>query len=144
MIIIYFLLLFLILIRLLRFLAVVQQKEYRLDRLATYFNSESGKRDLIKIWPAPKDLTRTGLKRPVRTMRVLVIGGATLLVIFLLYLIIFFLADTDLVKLTFWSLVLVFLPLLVMLVMLPTSIVAMIMTWIELQQASQKLSIQMP
>ena len=144
MIIIYFLILLLILIRLLRFLAIVQQKEYRLDRLLSYFHSASGKQDLVKIWPNTKNLTATGLKRPIRTFRVFLVGLLTLLVIFSLYLWLTLFVDLTLIKLIFWVLVLVCLPLFVTLVILPTSLISYFWTLVLLKQASQKISDQKP
>lgn len=74
--------------RCLRFLAIIQQKEYRLDRLKAFFQSAEGKAELIKIIPGPADLSRTGLKRPIRTLRVILIAGlGGLILTLILYLI---------------------------------------------------------
>ncbi len=62
-----------LIIRWLRWLAIVQQKEYRADRLVTFLNSPQGKSDLLRVFPHRRDFSRTGLKRPVRTTRLLVV-----------------------------------------------------------------------
>ncbi len=74
-------------IRFLRWLAIVQQKEYRFDRLWAFLQTEEGQNQLLKIVPQKADLTKTGLKRPVITPRVLSVAGVTsLLILFKLYL----------------------------------------------------------
>src|SRR5258708_7586711 len=72
-------------IRWLRWLAIVQQKEYRLDRLVAFLQSEEGRKDFLRLIPQAKDFTRTGLKRPVKTLRVglvAVVSGALILMFF--------------------------------------------------------------
>lgn len=58
-----------ILVRLLRWLAWTQQKEYRPDRLWQFALSEEGLSELTRLLPERADFTRTGLKRPVPTIR---------------------------------------------------------------------------
>ena len=62
----------LFLTRWLLWLAIFQQKEYRLDRLRVYLKTSQGKNDLVKIIPAYSDLSRKKLKRPKLTWRIIV------------------------------------------------------------------------
>ncbi|OGJ37313.1 MAG: hypothetical protein A2383_01415 [Candidatus Pacebacteria bacterium RIFOXYB1_FULL_39_46] len=68
----------LILIRLLRWLAWNQQKEYRADRLWQFLLSEEGLHELLRVLPQKTDFTRTGLKRPVLTIRAIITGFLSL------------------------------------------------------------------
>jgi hypothetical protein len=68
----------LIMVRLLRWLSWVQQKEYRVDRLWQFLLSEEGLAELMRVKPARHDFTRTGLKRPVITARLVVVAFLTL------------------------------------------------------------------
>lgn len=62
-------------IRWARWLAILQQKEYRLDRLWAFLHSDEGKYELRRILPRVSDFTRTGLKRPKLTARVLSVAA---------------------------------------------------------------------
>jgi len=57
------------LVRLLRWLAWSQQKEYRLDRIWNFLLSEEGISELTRVVPTKNDFSKTGLKRPVITIR---------------------------------------------------------------------------
>ena len=81
-----------ILVRWSRWLAIVQQKEYRLDRLFAYIKSVEGKRELLRVIPKLGDFTREGFKRPKPTTRItFVLIFSSLPVAYLLWL--FFVAD---------------------------------------------------
>lgn len=69
------------LIRLLRWLAWAQQKEYRPDRLWHFVNSEEGLSELLRLVPARADFTRTGLKRPAITLRASLTGFVSLVLL---------------------------------------------------------------
>jgi UDP-N-acetylmuramoyl-tripeptide--D-alanyl-D-alanine ligase len=58
-------------VRALRWLSFVQQKEYRLDRLWELLSSRQGIFELARIFALPNDLTRAGLKRPHVTLRIM-------------------------------------------------------------------------
>lgn len=58
-----------ILVRLLRWLAWSQQKEYRWDRIWNFLLSPEGMSELVRLKPEKNDFTRTGMKRPVITIR---------------------------------------------------------------------------
>jgi len=62
------------LVRWVRWLAVIQQKEYRLDRMLAFFRSDEGKQELFRILPRRSDFRRAGLKRPHLTPRVLLVA----------------------------------------------------------------------
>lgn len=72
-------------IRFLRWLAILQQKEYRLDRLMLFLKTQEGKSELIRIIPKKSDFTKKGLKRPKFTLRIVLT-----FIIFLLFLVSFF------------------------------------------------------
>ncbi len=63
----------LVLVRWSRWLAIVQQKEYRIDRLSGYLKSREGKKELLRITPKLADFTREGFKRPRPTARIIFI-----------------------------------------------------------------------
>ena len=69
------------LLRLVRWLAWNQQKEYRLDRLWQFLLSEEGLHELLRVIPTRVDFTRTGLKRPALTVRALVTGFLSLILL---------------------------------------------------------------
>lgn len=69
------------LIRLLRWLAWAQQKEYRVDRLWHFLTSEEGMSELLRLLPQRSDFTRTGLKRPVITLRSSAVGFLSLILL---------------------------------------------------------------
>ncbi|MFH1971699.1 MAG: Mur ligase family protein [Patescibacteria group bacterium] len=60
-----------ILVRIFRWLAVIQQKEYRLDRFLTFFKSKEGKKDFFRLFPLKELMNMRSIKRPVRTLRVM-------------------------------------------------------------------------
>ena len=60
-------------IRLLRWLAFLQQKEYRFDRLWLFMRSAEGKAELLRCIPKKSDFSRLGCKRPALTARMLVV-----------------------------------------------------------------------
>ena len=55
--------------------AYLQQKEYRLDRLRVFLLSAEGKEAIKKFYPWDYALTRTSLKRPHQTMKMILIEG---------------------------------------------------------------------
>lgn len=56
--------------RVLRWLAIVQEKEYRTDRLRAFLRSTSGLSQLKHLFSKRSDLTRANLKRPKITARI--------------------------------------------------------------------------
>ncbi|NCO12024.1 MAG: hypothetical protein COZ34_01265 [Candidatus Pacebacteria bacterium CG_4_10_14_3_um_filter_34_15] len=132
-------------IRALRWLAVVQQKEYRIDRLILFIKSDEGKKELFRIFPQKKDFSRTGLKRPKITSRILIVT--------IIFIILFSFLVTCLVvkSFVFGSLVfilyillglliyLIITPILVMISILPTTLIALFRVWLELLSAKAKV-----
>jgi UDP-N-acetylmuramoyl-tripeptide--D-alanyl-D-alanine ligase len=77
-----------IIVRWFRWLAIIQQKEYRLDRLSAYVKSVEGKRELLRVIPKFGDFTRKGFKRPKLTARItLVLIISSIPIVYLLWLI---------------------------------------------------------
>ena len=72
-------------IRMLRWFSIIQQKEYRFDRLMLFIKTTQGQRELIRLIPKKSDFSRTGLKRPKITMRILVIALTFFILSFLFF-----------------------------------------------------------
>lgn len=125
-------------VRWLRWLAIVQQKEYRLDRLNSFLSSAEGKTDFWRLVPKLKDFTRTGLKRPIRTSRAMVIGGISVVILLMIWLVsaslgwIFLLASFVATYL--------FLPFVVILACFPTALISATITIIFLMKAKMKIA----
>ncbi|NMB57163.1 hypothetical protein GYA19_04495 [Candidatus Beckwithbacteria bacterium] len=120
-------------LRLLRLLALIQQKEYRLDRLWIYLQTQEGEEEFFNFFPISKKIT--GIKRPVKTFKIILIGlSVFLLTAILLYF------------LPLWFLVILFLlyPLLIIGCMLPFVILNEIIKFIYLQKASAKIKEKNP
>ncbi len=123
--------------RILRWLAIVQQKEYRLDRLAVFLKSVEGQKELRKVLPLRKELTRTGLKRPVRTGKIVVISLTFIAVFLALWIV----PSSNTILRIFLAAALYFLiPLLVVLSSLPAILFTEIATFLFLILASRKLN----
>lgn len=60
--------------RYLRWFAVMQQKEYRLDRLMSYVKTSDGLNEVLKFFPKKQELHPNALKRPKITARVLLLA----------------------------------------------------------------------
>jgi len=67
------------LIRLVRWLAWIQQKEYRLDRFWNFLLSPEGMAEVVRLAPQKNDFTRVGLKRPAITIRSTTVGFISLI-----------------------------------------------------------------
>lgn len=119
-------------IRALLWLTRLQQKEYRRDRLWSYLVTPDGIKELLKIFPRKKDLTRIGLVRPKFTLRMMVIS--LFLQILVLVLLIKFYPLSLLGQITFYLLVIFFVPFLSLLANLPA---AVIFEWQVAQKTKQ-------
>lgn len=126
-----------------RWLAIVQQKEYRLDRLFAFFDSTEGKREVARVLPVAGDFSRTGMKRPHITSRVVfvaVLSGLVLLVAAVLGSL-FALGQQSVIF--SWLVVLavlyVVVPLFVILACLPSTLISWYITWKTLRQAQSKV-----
>ncbi len=71
--------------RSLRCLSIIQQKEYRVDRLRAFLKTEEAQRELRKYWPSLQDLSYHGLKRPKLTWRSLSVLGFFFIIKFFVY-----------------------------------------------------------
>ncbi len=126
------------LIRWLRWLAIVQQKEYRWDRLNIFIKTPEGKKALTQILPDFKSFTLSRLKRPVRTMRITVVAlislGFSLAWLICLFSISF---SFFLLGLVFW---LIAIPVVVYISLIPTQLVFWLISKYYQQQARNKIS----
>lgn len=61
-------------IRALRWLGVMQQKEYRFDRVFLFLRSKEGLKELVRLLPKKTDFSKVGLKRPKVTHRSLLLS----------------------------------------------------------------------
>lgn len=134
-----------------RWIAFLQQKEYRLDRLLLFLRSVDGKKELLRFIPKKSDFSYTGFKRPALTARSIVVIVFYLLLAFVTLIIGLrivhaysdFLDINILLEflfiLLFLLIYLLIIPLFVVLVAIPTSLVATIQTWIVLLRARNKL-----
>ncbi len=131
-------------IRGLRWLAIVQQKEYRIDRLLSFLNSAEGKADFFRVVPQTSEFTRTGLKRPVTTLRVVVVAG--IFGVLFLLLVGYLLLTNFSVPLFTLSIIALYvvLPLLIILSCVPSSVVSHIITVWTLMQARRKITAHQP
>lgn len=123
-------------IKILRWLAILQQKEYRLDRLFHYLRTDAGFREVIFI-PKLKNFSRTGLKRPVFTNRVIVIALLSLFLVLLLFsqianLDAFF---SELIML--YVVLYAYLPVVVLMATIPTSVLSYFVTRNTLHKAKE-------
>ena len=124
-----------ILIRILRWLAVIQQKEYRLDRLLTFLKSKEGKKDFFKLFPF-KELEDIRLvKRPVRTLRIMLFFSLNLF-----FLVIpFVLLDRHLYILIYLSFYYLLIPFIFLLLSLMTDIFKKFIEFVLLSKARMVL-----
>lgn len=129
--------------RFLRWLAMVQQKEYRFDRIWLFLKTAEGRAEILRLLPKLKDLTCAGLKRPVRTTRVYLIFFLSQAFVFLILL---FLRQTVgfgglLIGLVgFYALW----PFIILLAVIPTVVVSEVVTGIFLLVASEKIKASKP
>ncbi len=124
-------------VRWVRWLAIVQQKEYRVDRLITFLQSAEGRQDILRLLPSKSDFSRTGMKRPVRTARVLVVAVISL---FLILCGSFGIVSSGVVFWLFWlSVLYVVLPLIVITSCLPTAFYSEFATLRALSAAKRKI-----
>src|SRR5258708_10279801 len=127
-------------VRWLRWLAIVQQKEYRIDRLLSFLKSIEGQRDLSRIFPKLSDFTRTGLKRPAKTGRMLVVAFISVAIMVGVILLAEQSALTEIEEFIFiWLLLYLLLPLWLILASVPTAIISAVITYITLMRAQQFL-----
>ncbi len=115
-----------------RWLAIVQQKEYRIDRLLSFLKSKEGQQDFWRLQPHLKDFTKTGFKRPIKTLRILIVAFVSA---FVMIAFIFFIQQLLLDFLLLYF----FLPFLLIFSCAPTSFASHIITLLTLFRAQQKL-----
>ncbi|MCB9813014.1 MAG: hypothetical protein H6772_01275 [Pseudomonadales bacterium] len=132
-------------IRLLRWLSIVQQKEYRLDRIILFLKTPEGQREFLRLLPQKKDFSKFGLKRPKITPRILIISSIIfvemLIIVYLLVAVAFQINGLTLLFYLLSSLFIILLavPLLVILAITPTSFLVYIRVLFELFKAKRKI-----
>lgn len=138
-------------IRYVRWLSLLQEKEYRWDRLKLLLFSPQGIRELIRVIPRITDFSRSGLKRPKITGRVLFICAMSCLFVLKWWLVgssIFDLGASGSLQapaagtrfwLSWWGGFYVLMPLIVMLGSIPSSLISRIQTYLVLRKASRRL-----
>lgn len=100
-----------LIIRLFRSLAILQQKEYRLDRLIVFYRSKPGIKEFFRLFPRVNDFSYYGFKRPKLTFRILL--HLLIQALFLFYL--FFILKSLIVLIIYYGCI----PLLILLINLP-------------------------
>ncbi len=125
-------------VRLVRWLGFVQQKEYRCDRLKLLLFSVEGLRELVRVIPRLNDFSRTGLKRPSLTSRIIIVASLASCGLVLALLSAFnwidqteALTNPELVKLLTAITIYVFIPLFVLVAIMPTAFISWVKTsWV--------------
>ena len=124
-------------VRTLRWLAILQQREYRTDRLKSFLLSNEGKKNFFYLIPKKKDFTRVGLKRPQITPRMAFVLNA--FVFFNLLILVLVAKKTVVVFFLITLLIHIFIPLLVWIASWPTWIVFYTYIQNEVAQAEKKI-----
>ena len=134
-------------VRFSRWLAFVQQKEYRLDRLWLFLSTTEGKNELVRLTTL-QDWSRTGFKRPHLTLRLLITAIFSLLLILVLlqFLVQFFSHQESLLYYFIFALLiaLVFVPSVVICCAVIPTFLLQFYTRYLLFQAAQKLAHHKP
>lgn len=131
-------------VRALRWLAIFQQKEYRLDRMMAFLGVPEGKSEVWRFYQ-PKSQWHPKLwKRPRITPRILVVALLSLLIGLLPLFLVVFLQVSLAAKILFSILVLVaefiFLPLIIAISVAVSAIPARIKVWLELKKAASLIN----
>lgn len=123
-------------------LALVQQKEYRFDRLLAFLQTIEGQKALCYFLPPIKNFSLSKVKRPVKTLRMtsLIFLSLSLSVWWIVYLYQFSLLYF-IVGLVAW---LMFLPLIIYFVSLPSKIIFELASWYYQQIAVKKIKQSQP
>lgn len=132
-------------VRILRWLGIIQQKEYRFDRLMLFMKSYEGKQEFYRLLPKKSDFSKTGLKRPKITLRSASIGFifSTIFILFLIVvLLLAYLIPSLLFTILFFIICLLILltciPFILIISIIPTTIIASFKTHLELLKAKSK------
>ncbi len=144
-------------IRSLRWLGILQQKEYRSDRILLFLLSSEGVQELLRFFPQKSDFSRSGLKRPKLTPR-----SILLTLIFVVLTVIYFQVGisagqsyllnwypypfwyTFLMVLAVMAVYLICIPLFAILSIVPTALLAYVQTYKRLFQAGKVLRTHKP
>lgn len=139
---------FLFTARFLNWLAIFQQKEYRLDRIKAFLGTEEGKKELKQIFSKKNIVNPKKWKRPATTSRAVLISGFSILSLSLPLFLIVVLSLSWQVKLAviilFLILEYIFIPIFIGVATAISSIPAKLKTENELKKAKNKLAISKP
>lgn len=134
--------------RLVRWLALYQQKEYRLDRFRAFLKTPEGKTELFSLFSPGVLKSPKSWKRPKITARVLLISLGTGMILLVGFVVVFVLfaswQQQVMAALGYFVLSYLFIPVLVGAVTAVTSFPARGKVWWELFTASQKIMKQQP
>ncbi len=139
LLIIYCLFLFL---RLLRSLAILQQKEYRFDRVWLFLKSREGQFEICNLLPIPYKLT--DIKRPIRTLKISVLFYLSFAFLGWLILISFEYNSSMLKIFLILFALYILLPIIIFFLTLPNLVISEIISNLLLKKAKDKLSSQKP
>ncbi len=138
-------------IRLVRWLSIVQEKEYRWDRLKIFIFSKMGLRELVRVIPRPNDFTKSGFKRPRITSRVIFIAVITIGYVYNLIRVAEMWVrqmgnqlNSDVAITLFLATVYIMLPAIVLIAIIPSVVISGIQTNVMLLRAKRKLSQRKP
>ncbi len=133
------LLLPLYLIKILKWTALVQQKEYRLDRLNIYLQTKQGQQDwLLPVTQKIKFNNLSWLKRPHWTSRIITVFCINLILHLGSIILVLKLEDL-LIQIILLFIIYLIQPLITLIAVLPSSIIFKLITWYQLITASQKI-----
>lgn len=118
-----------------RWFAVVQQKEYRLDRLLSFFKTTDGLQELLKFFPKKHELHRASFKRPKLTGRVIILA----VLVMMMHAVLFLLLERSNAPLLFFLFSIIVAPGVILLANVPVSITVKIIEKIILTLASRKV-----
>ncbi|MBP9819444.1 UDP-N-acetylmuramoyl-tripeptide--D-alanyl-D-alanine ligase [Candidatus Woesebacteria bacterium] len=141
---------FLLLVRFSRWLSLLQQKEYRWDRIITHLQTPEGLEDLVGVIPPLSQLSWSRFKRPRPTARVITSAFLVLCLILLgagaasLWWLGLGLGYWTVIAAVFAILVLLFMPALVLVSAIPTSLISRWQTSRMLRKAEQLLARHAP
>ena len=144
-------------VRALRWLAVMQQKEYRFDRLLLFLYSSEGLTELFRLFPQRTDFSKSGLKRPKLTKRSLLLAAIFLVISIFYFKVILAFGNQLLLQwypypfwynfillLCAWTLYLILIPVFALLSVIPTVVVAYLQTYKRLFQANKIITQSKP
>ncbi|MFZ5376950.1 MAG: Mur ligase family protein [Patescibacteria group bacterium] len=127
-------------IRILRWVSILQQKEYRFDRLWLFLKTKEGNKELLKVLPRIDEITRVGLKRPVKTSRSIFLSALAFMTSTIFYLLV---GNHDygwVLSMLFY----LFLPILIVVINAPSEIIKFLLIQRSIAEAKSILKVGKP